>query len=276
MRNVPPREYALFQLHRKGCLDRPWRFERETATLLSQITLPETAALIADKRAFTGWMETMGLPSVPILAAPEGTFVSKPVRGVRGNSVVLWSPDGPGWRPRQGFGGREGPRRTADAIMREHGGELLQPVVEPHPDLGHPAVVRIVTHRRGSRVEVFDAAVQVPAKGDFCSHRGPFRRVDLSSGMVLPAGPGQRSILLGKPAAPMPLEGLRLPGLPGILDHLLPAHSALAPPVPLIGWDVIIGRDGPRILEANTGIALTAFQLDRLEPARVPGEEDLP
>ncbi|MEM9098309.1 MAG: sugar-transfer associated ATP-grasp domain-containing protein [Pseudomonadota bacterium] len=272
-RNIPPREFVLYQLHLRGALDKPWRFETETSTLLGQITNPQTGQLSRDKRAFHDWMAGRGAPIVPLLDALQGdAVVSKPRYGGRGMRLTAWYRHARDrWQGQEAFGPGRETLAGADLHARIRAQDLLlQPLIPTDPAFGCLPVARVITCRKSDTADVLDALVQIPAKGDLASHRGAFRRVQVTTGEILRAGPGQRSLLSGGLRPEMPLEGQSLPHWAEILPHLTQAHEAMPPPCPLVGWDVIWGRDGPQILEANIGIAFTLFQIDRLEPMDLP------
>ncbi|MEM8793223.1 MAG: hypothetical protein AAGE80_16500 [Pseudomonadota bacterium] len=274
-RNIPPREFVLYQLHRPGALRSGWRFETETATWLGQNTNPETVRLVSDKRTFQEWLARRGVPAVLTLPHLSGAdqLVTKPRSGGRGHGMCVWiRQDDMLWRPAAGFGGKTGEAVGEEALLAKIAEQdlLLQPFVRPDPGLGVALVARIVTSNTDDGAALVDAVAQVPAEGDLASHRGPFRRIRGKTGEIRGPGPGQRSRLSGGIAPRFPLEGHILPGWEAILTHVIEAHAALPAPAPLIGWDVIWGAGGPLVLEANIGIGLTLFQLDTLEPAGVP------
>ncbi|MBY8976569.1 hypothetical protein KHP62_12170 [Rhodobacteraceae bacterium NNCM2] len=275
-RNVPPREYMHYQLWRDGALTLPWSFERETATLLGQLTAGNAAALISDKASFAAWLAGREVPCVPVLTSlPDGDVVLKPRRGARGAGVTAWRPDGDRFVSAEGFGGGGTARATAEELAARAAAEdlVIQPLIGPHPALGAPAVARIVSVREPERpARVLAALIQTPAEGDFCTHRGPFRLVDPATGEVLPPGPGQMTHRLYPAPPEVPFEGALLPGWSLLLTDLARAHDALPGTVPVIGWDVTFGPEGPLVLEGNTGIGLLLFQLDRLEPLVLPIE----
>ncbi|MEM9043954.1 MAG: sugar-transfer associated ATP-grasp domain-containing protein [Pseudomonadota bacterium] len=273
-RNIPPREFVLYQLHLIGALDKNWTYESETSTLLGQISHSETAALIRDKRAFHDWLSERGMPVVEIIEHLNvPAIIVKPREGRRGDGLVTWTQVDKGlWRSRTACEGGAIQTISSDALLSQlrSSDVIQQRVVEAGLGLDQPAVTRIITTRTEAEAHVLEALVQIPAEGDLTSHRGPFRRVRVETGEVREAGPGQRSLMIGGLRPVMPLEGQILPGWHEILAHLIRAHKALPPPCPLIGWDVIWGSEGPLILEANIGIAFTLVQTDTLEPVCLP------
>ncbi|MEL6477992.1 MAG: hypothetical protein AAFR17_11760 [Pseudomonadota bacterium] len=264
-RNVPPQEFADYQLYRPPGRE-GWRFTRETALTLSRLTPPETSALIADKARLASCLAAAGVPVVPVLDRVEAgrSLVTKPRRGAQGRDVTAWIWTGERFRETAGFGGGTGREVSATELADHAQGAVIQPLIEP--GLPVPAVARVITGPGAAH----DALIQMPATGDFCSHRGPFRLIDLSDGRVCPPGPGQTGAMTGDGSGVMPLEGTCLPGWTALLDTLTIAHAGLLAPAPLIGWDVIWGAEGPLVLEGNVGIGFHLFQLDRLEPSRVP------
>lgn len=273
--NIPPWEFADYQLFRSGAPLAGWRYTRETAATLALLTHPDSAALIADKPRFADWLAREGVPVVPTLAAPEpgGSLVTKPRRGAQGRGVQAWIACDTGFRSRNGFGG-DTETLSADGLRaRIARDELIaQPLI--FSPLG-TAAIRIVTHRENAPSRVFDSLLQTAAPGDFCTHRGPFRRIDTTTGQVLPPGPGQTGSIFAPDLGEVAAQGQVIPGWGDILSCLTRAHDLLTPPIPLIGWDILVGPEGPLVLEGNTGIGLHLFQLDRLEPANLPMAEEV-
>ncbi|MEM7507959.1 MAG: sugar-transfer associated ATP-grasp domain-containing protein [Pseudomonadota bacterium] len=276
LRNVPPWEFADYQFFRPGTPQTGWRFTRETAAALTSMTDRDTAFLIADKARFAEWLDEQGIPAVPTLTIFEdgNSLVTKPPHGSQGQGVQAWIACDGGFRAHAGFGPGKGPTLTI-AELEAHiarNNLIAQPLIAS--PLGQ-AAIRVVTYREETPAQVFDSLIQVAAPSDFCTHRGPFRRINAASGQVLPPGPGQIRSIFAPDLGEVASEGQSVPGWTQIIDGLLRAHDSLTPPIPLIGWDILIGPDGPLVLEGNTGIGLHLFQLDRLEPANVPMAERL-
>lgn len=264
-RNIPPREFADYQLHRQDKASQNWAFTQETALALAQMADRQASALIADKSQFADWMADQDIPHVPVLreAPPGVSIVIKPRRGAQGRGVRAWTWKDDTWHNQNGFqSGQTG--QTSDDLSTSFSAdtEIMQPLIPPA--LGHPAVARIITAK--GALQPLEALLQSPAEGDFCSHRGPFRRIDVTTGTVLPPGPGQRTSLYGAGPDMFTLEGAVLPDWPTLCSELTHAHGLLPGPVMIIGWDVLWSPDGPLVLEANTGIAFHLFQADTLRP----------
>ncbi|MEM0922069.1 MAG: hypothetical protein AAGI13_03435, partial [Pseudomonadota bacterium] len=246
-KNIPPREFADYQLFRKD-IAQDWRYTRETVLLLGRTTPADTADLISDKRRFAPWLAAEGVAVVPLLDdLPEGQpVVTKPQRGMQGRGITAWHWTGENYRAEPGFGpaGRE--ELTAEALRARVHDEILQPLIPPGLEVH--AVARLITGTGGA----YDALIQTPKSGDFCTHRGPFRLVDLAEGLILRPGPGQTGSIYGDGSGKMPLEGTYLPGWGGIVADLTALHARMSAPPPLIGWDLIWGPKGPMVLEGNT------------------------
>ena len=266
LRNIPPTEYADYQLFHTNRPER-WLFSRETALWLGRETPEAAAALISDKVAFAAWLARRGVPVPGNLRdpLPRRTIVVKPQNGVQGSGISVWHWREGAFHGRAGFGKSTLGTASEAELRQQFPQAIFQPTIQCRFGIG--AVARIVT----TKEETLDALIQVPAAEDFCSHRGPFRLVDLETGQVLPPGPGQTCAIDARPVGEMPIEGQVLPGWHPLLARLTAAHAAMDPPPPVIGWDVMFQEDEAVVLEGNTGIGFHLFQLDRLRPSRIPG-----
>ncbi|MEM7238097.1 MAG: hypothetical protein AAF501_09785 [Pseudomonadota bacterium] len=273
--HIPPAEFVSYQLHRSARRSPEWRYEWETVALLSEVTDPAAARLLSDKRASARWLAEQGIPAVPVLAhATGGEIISKPRYGARGAGVRQWRLTGSCYCPVDSPSGRPLGAEELDSYAEEHG-LLLQPMIKAHPSVGHPCVARLVTYRPVEHAaHLAMALVQSVPKGTVLSHMGPLRLVETETGHVLPPGPGQ-TLAGGRNPISCPVEGKILPGWGEIARQVVRAHSLLEGCVPLVGWDVIFGPQGPMVLEGNTAISLRAFQSVGLAPAGIPQARDL-
>ncbi|MEM7669663.1 MAG: hypothetical protein AAF317_11045 [Pseudomonadota bacterium] len=273
--NIPPAEFAAYRLYRSGRTSPEWRYEWETVALLSKVTDPAAARLLSDKRASARWLTEAGIPSVPVLArATGGEIISKPRYGARGSGVRQWRLTGSCYCPVDSPSGHPLRAEELDSYAGKHG-LLLQPMIKAHPGVGHPCVARLVTYRPIEQAAYLAMAlVQSVPTDTVLSHMGPLRLVETETGCVLPPGPGQRR---GGTRSPIgcPVEGKMLPGWAEIARQVARAHNLLDGCVPLVGWDVIFGPEGPMVLEGNTAISLRAFQSVGLAPAGIPRAQDL-
>lgn len=56
------------------------------------------------------------------------------------------------------------------------------------------------------------------------------------------------------------MEGRLLPGWSSVMDHVCKGHAGL-PHYVFLGWDVAFGREGPVLLETNSGWGSFDFQV---------------
>ncbi|MBI1418127.1 MAG: hypothetical protein GC146_12970 [Limimaricola sp.] len=162
-------------------------------------------------------------------------------------------------------------------LRRHHRGRgyLFQGFIAQHPDIVAaigPTVgtLRLVTLVLGQEVHVLAAVWKIPRAGAMADNvwRGNLvAPVDAESGIVGAArnGLGARAArLTTHPDTGAALDGLQLPNWPKVL-RLTRRAAGLLHMLPLVGWDIAIGPEGPIFVEANTSPSLEAWQgpLDR-------------
>lgn len=196
------------------------------------------------------------------LAETPLPFFCKPVHGTRGLGAVSVT-------------GREGEdlilgdgRRVPIAgfvteVMRHYPrGYVFQDLMAPHPDLARligPVIgaVRLVTLRIGGEIILLYSCMKMPGKGqmsdDIASFNNSLAAIDHKTGTILRAQDARR--LGGIDMIESPVTGVALPGqaLPlwqDVVQLGLAAHRLMVGQG-IIGADVLITPDGPRILELN-------------------------
>ena len=142
-------------------------------------------------------------------------------------------------------------------------GYMFQDLMLPHPALASligPVIgsVRIVTLRIGGEIRPLYAAIKMPGQGqmvdDISSYVNTMASVDHQTGVVLR---GQDARRLGGTAMPVnpvtgaTLAGAQLPDWPAALDLALQVH-ALFPRQGILGPDIALTPEGPRITEVNS------------------------
>jgi hypothetical protein len=162
--------------------------------------------------------------------------------------------------------------RILDRLQARHRGTgfLFQRFIEQHPDITAavgPAVatVRLVTLFHEGSVHILIAGWKVPRAGALADtpQRGALAaRVDPQTGAAGPIytvlGPGGRTVT-HHPDTGALLDGRQLPHWTQIINKTRRA-AGLVHQLPLIGWDIAIGTQGPVFVEANTSMSLDAFQ----------------
>ncbi len=149
-------------------------------------------------------------------------------------------------------------------------GYLFQGFIDQHPALTRivgPTVgtVRLVTLIEGGEIHVLRAIWKIPRLGTMADNlwRGNLcAAVDPATGQV-----GQALTALRNdapwtdihPDTGQRIEGIALPHWPRVV-RLVRRSAGLLHVIPLIGWDLAIGPDGPIFVEANTSPSLDTWQ----------------
>ena len=254
---------------------------------------------LSDKAMFADRCGAHGLPAVPaIMVLAEGRIVRgeaadlpeidlfvKMLRGTGGRGAERWEYQG-GGRYRD----HKGTTRDAAALI-EHlkalsiankNGCVVLPRLVNHPDIadlstGALATVRAVTCRNEhGEHEVTNASLRM-AQGrtsivDNFHAGGIVAKIDLRRGEVGPATDGAMALGPGSgwcdthPTTGGRITGRVLPCWQETLDLARRAHTLAFADHVVIGWDIAILADGPRLIEGNKGPDLDLVQKSHREP----------
>ena len=295
-------EYLAFGLYRKGA--KPGAFLGVIEATKLSLALNHRShrrALVSDKLLFDAILRGMGypVPRLQALLSPHrhgGGFASlktardildflekqaeypifcKPVRGQGGqDSFAIRHQVG---REIEFLDGtREETHLFAERLFAEHrAGMVMQDFVRQHPDLTAVCgevvgTVRLFTFWEGRDIHVIDAAWKIPTGGGMADNLGYgsfIGQVDVGSGRVgtvrVAVAPGADSVT-HHPVSGAELTGLALPHWQAAKDVCCQAARLLYG-MPLVGWDVAIGENGPVLIEANSIPGLEAVQYLDLE-----------
>ena len=220
--------------------------------------------LLSDKVAFETRLREAGFPTVPTLRTwgagetidelPDsaGDVVVKPVTANQARGYLRVDTE---HRTAKNLLGKE-IEMPFDELLERGVGQprLAQPFVDAHPDLrdlgsvGELSIVlRVITERTPTGIEVSDALAEVPTKND------GFAIVPVDdNGELGEAALGSEDL---------ESSGRRIPQWGELVRAVCGAH-AHGPLLNIhaIGWDVIPGATGPLILEGNSGWSLRPHQ----------------
>lgn len=256
---------------------------------------------LSDKALFADRCREHGLPAVPAIMVlehgrivrsaddaptlPEIDLFVKMLRGTGGRGAERWEYVGG-----EGYRDHTGTVLSAAALI-EHlkaltlakkKGCVVLPRLVNHPDIadlsnGALATVRAVSCRneRGE-FEVTNASFRM-AQGrtsivDNFHAGGIVAKIDLRSGEVGPATDGAMALGPGRgwceqhPDTGGRIAGRKLPHWHETLDLARRAHTLAFADHVVIGWDIAILGDGPRLIEGNKGPDLDLVQKSHREP----------
>lgn len=142
-------------------------------------------------------------------------------------------------------------------------GYLFQELMLPHPQLAAiigPVIgsVRIVTLRLGGAIRPLYALIKMPGAGqmvdDVASYLNTMAAVDVQTGRLIRAQDARRLGGTAMPVNPVTgatIAGAELPDWPAAVDLALKVH-ALFPRQGILGPDIALTPDGPKITEVNS------------------------
>jgi hypothetical protein len=256
---------------------------------------------LSDKARFADRCAAFGLPAVPALIViehghvvrgaagaeglPQIDLFVKMLRGTGGRGAQRWTYEGGGQ-----YRDHIGTVLSADALLerlkaltlRTGTGSVVLPRLVNHPELadlssGALATVRAVTCRtERDEYEVTNAALRMAQSSasivDNFHAGGIVAKVDIRTGTVGPATDGALALGPGRgwcdrhPDSGAAIAGRTLPYWPETLELARRAHALAFADHVVIGWDIAILADGPRLIEGNKGPDLDLVQKSHREP----------
>jgi Sugar-transfer associated ATP-grasp len=271
--NIPPMEYALYcfneSARRKDMHEYVyWNDIIGLAALNARLGADNRD--VQDKDRFAEICAARGFPHVRTLAVfkggrqvyPATRFVpdipqiwTKALRLLSGAGGARWVRDGTSYRNSAGL------RVPAASLGEEFRKQdcLVQPYIDNHPDIARItnqalAALRIVTGLNEHAEAEFVTSVIVlpigahepPVAGVGCSITavtGRIRYAELPDGMPVRNHPDTGALIIG----------IDLPFWRESVDLVRRAHAIAFPRFAFLGWDVALTKDGPLLLEANSG-----------------------
>lgn len=291
-------EYLDFGLYRPGTDPENFVGVIEGAILALAVNFRKNRrVLVHDKLLFDAMLRGLGYP-VPELQAlisrheRAGDFASlqtpeqiaaflrgaaryplflKPARGQNSRgAVAIDRRDGDDLILKDGT--RQDIASFVGGLRKSHGGAvLIQTHITQHETVrrivGHTvATVRVITFLEDDRPDVLRAFWKVPVGGAVADNlcRGNLiGTVDVASGRLGPvrSHAGFEAVqVLTHPGTGAPLVDVVLPDWPEVL-RLARQCAVLMRGMPLVGWDIALGPDGPLVVEANSvpSVELTQY-----------------
>jgi len=278
---LPP-WYYIFELHRPGELGRAPAFltrgETKHGAYLLLAEARGSSSPLGDKEEFARFCGARQLPSLPVLTSirdgrmrrdtlpPVDLFV-KPVRGRGGKGAERWDHTG-GYRYRHPNGQTLSASQLAERLrgMSRVQPYLVQERARNHPsiaDLSNGALntVRMISCLSEQEQPELIGAVLRMAVGtnvtvDNVHAGGIAAPIDLERGQLRAATymgiDSSHGWIDRHPDTEAAICGRRLPYWQELCELVRRAHSAFDDWV-VIGWDVAIMADGPRLVEGNSG-----------------------
>jgi hypothetical protein len=271
--SIPPLEYALY------CFNEPARRE-DLHEYVYWNDLPGLAALnsmlgadnrdVQDKDRFAQVCATNGFPHVQTLAifdngrqvypatpfAPDVPQIwTKALRLKGGAGGAKWVRDGAAYRD---SGGRRVPAAGLGDEFRVQDC-LVQPYVENHPDIaqvtnGALASLRIVTGlNERAEAEFVASLIGFPHGAHETTVGGILCSIAHETGRIRHAAFPDGAPVTNHPDTGAPIIGIDLPFWQESVDLVRRAHATAFPRFAFLGWDIALTKEGPILLETNSG-----------------------
>jgi hypothetical protein len=271
--SIPPLEYALYRFNeperRKSLHEYLYWNDLPGLAALNALTGADNRD-VQDKDRFAQICARNGLPHVATLAVFDGGKQTHPImpfvpdvstlwvkslrrKGSAGDTK--WVRDGPDYR------NKEGRIIPAASLTDEFRSQdcLVQPFIENHPDIARVsndalAALRIVTgmNEKG-KAEFVVTLIGLPHGVCETSVGAIVCSVDPVNGRIRHAARLNGEPITRHPDTYAPIAGIVLPYWHESVELVLRAHAVAFSRFAFLGWDVVLTRDGPLLLEANSG-----------------------
>jgi hypothetical protein len=271
--SIPPVEYALYRF------DNAER-RKNMRKYVYWNDLPGLAAMnarlgannrdVQDKDCFAQICASNGFSHVPTIAVfdrgrqihPEAAFVPntssfwiKSLRLKGGAGGAKWIKEGEAYR------NMTGRRVPATQLVGEFCNQncLVQPFIENHPDIaritnGALASLRIVSGMDGrGKAEFVTALIALPHGARETSVAGILCGIEYETGRIRRATLPDGEAVECHPDTGSPIVGVVLPCWRESIDLVLRAHAIAFSRFAFLGWDVAVTKEGPLLLETNSG-----------------------
>jgi hypothetical protein len=238
------------------------------------LPMPETVAVASETDPGDGLCWLAGPDAILDFLRQAGTLpcFGKPVHGSVGMGAVRLERLDEDDLLHLGDGRTVSPESLAAEIWSAHSkGFMFQEIVHPHPSLARLigsviGTMRVVTINAGTGPEVLYVNHKTPGVGATVdSASGPmgcYVAVETASGRVLRLQ--DRRWLGGTDAAVNPVTGVAmvgevLPDFQAAVDIALRAHACI-PERGILGIDLMLGQDGPVLVEVNSSPFHSSYQ----------------
>ena len=283
-RNLPPADYIAYRLFEPG---RPeagrWLHSADGHLLMSSLPGPALREVTSDKLRFASVCERAGVPTVPVFAAfgpggvvrafsggapPPMDLLIKPRFGHGAQGLSFWQWDG---ERHNLVDGDPGPLDLSDALhqVSTRTEVLVQPWEAPSEVFGtlvpdDAPVLSLYTVQWPDGGWALAHAHLVVVVDDVVLHLAPSIE-GVGRGHISGLPPGSAQPIWRDYPVPPPVTPFTIEAWDGIIAGIGRMARAL-PVAPVLKWDVLLGRRGPQLLEANIGPGIHTLQATTLEP----------
>lgn len=282
--NVPPQSYYRFRMFAAGDPE-AYLHGHEVNGIFERLNGSLRVDTVDDKVEFARACRFRGLPAAAVIASfwdgrldewvqadrlPSDDLVVKFSNLWGGEGIERWGYEAPGsWR--------RGSERVSETELLAHccRRSLTRPVIVQRRLRNHHilrglapqglSTVRVVTHlpRKGSP-QILLACLRMPVGDsvvDNFGQGGIAAPVDLRTGVLGTAVFIEpRAEFTNHPTTAAPISGIPVPQWSETCKLVLDAHQHFTN-VAFIGWDVVIGEEGPMLLEANSNWGFDVVQI---------------
>ena len=271
--SVPPLEYALYRFNepaRRKDIHEYVYWNDPPGFIALNARLGADNRDVQDKHRFAAICARRGFPHVPTLAVferggqiyPATPFTpdlpqiwTKSLRLKGGAGGAKWIRDGDAYC--DSGGRRVSTAKLADEFCKQDC--LVQPFVENHRDIalvtnGALASLRIVTGLNERAVaEVIASTIALPHGAHQTHVAAILCSIERETGRVRQAAFPDGRRVERHPDTGLPCTGITLPFWHESIELVRRAHAVAFPRFLFLGWDIALTRDGPILLETNSG-----------------------
>jgi putative polysaccharide biosynthesis protein len=271
--SIPPLEYVLYrfnEVQRRKDMHEYVYWNDANGLYIVMARLGADNRDVQDKDRFAEICARNSLPHVPTLAVfergrqihpatpfvPEASVLwTKSLRLQGGAGGAKWIKEGGAYRDT--YGRRVPLTKLAEEFSKQD--SLVQPFVENHPNVaritnGMLASLRIVTglDKHGD-AEFVASAIALPHGKHWIPAAVIVCGIDRESGRIRRAVMPYDTPVIQHPDTDVPIIGTYLPFWRESQELVRRAHATAFPRFPFLGWDIALTKDGPILLETNSG-----------------------
>jgi hypothetical protein len=271
--SIPPFEYEAYQFNRDERRKdmHEYVYSNDVPALVALVErLGADNCDVQNKYRFADICARHDLPHVPTLAVFDRGRQIRPAAPFAPDAPVLWAK---GLRVRVGAGGGKwikdgeayhdvhGRRVAADKLADELRKQdcLVQPFVENHPEIarvtnGALAALRIVTGiDEHGEAQFITSLIALPHGAWETSICGVQCSIARDTGRIQFAAMLGEGLVTNHPDTGAPIIGIVLPFWHDSVELVRRAHTAAFARFAFLGWDIALTKDGPILLETNSG-----------------------
>lgn len=201
-----------------------------------------------------------------ILSLENGKYVCKPVYGAQGNGIYFLQKNTSGVI----VSNVHGSQIELDSFLKKikNGNYIVQEYVYQHPDLAvfNPDslnTLRVISIKFNKKANILAAMLRIGKKGSAVdnAHKGGICvGINLKDGTLMKYGVSYKKAELVHKESGIKYEGYKIPHWSTVKSLITELHETKFNKSPSVGFDVAITKEGPKLIEANSGWGTLGLQ----------------